>query len=532
MILSQAARARILARIPGKRSIAKPCGGLIAAAFATLAAVHPSRAEVTADKLHALVPELEKQVAAGMEALSVPGLAIGIVFDDKLIYSKGFGVKTIGTSDAVTPGTIFQIGSTTKAFLATSLAQAVDAGKLKWTDPVTDHMPDFQLADPWVSRDFRILDLAAQRSGLTSYVNDSLALLGYDTKTLIRSLRVAPQTGIFRSDFRYLNIPHVVGGEVVAKVDAAASWFASVKRTLLDPLGMTSTTASPEAIMQAADHATGHRPDERPIAIPFHVSFPYALGPAGAFNSNVPDMAQWLRLQLGRGHFGDKTLVSQANLDVIWTPRVAMNDRTSYAVGWAVAATPRGRVIWHNGGTTGFGAHVGFLPDAKTGIVILTNLGSPAMADAVAQWFYDRVLDNPQVDHIALAAAAARESRERERQDAASSATGPLPANANTLAGRYVSPVLGTASVAIAEGKLRMTLEATQAIVQLDASKDDPNVFSARLSPEGVYEPIIAMTGDAPFTRIRFERDDRGDVVGMHWLNPALPHAFARAPGQ
>lgn len=500
-------------------------------AAAALAAVQPAAAEVTGEALQQLVPELEKQVAAGMKAFSVPGLAVGIVFEDRLIYGKGFGLKNIDKTDAVTPGTIFQVGSTTKAFLATTIAQAVDAGKLKWADPVVDHRPSFQLADPWITRDFRILDLAAQRSGLTPYVNDGLTFLGYDTGTMIRSLRVAPQTGAFRSDFRYLNIPHVVGGEVVAQVNGAASWFETAKRTLLDPLGMTSTTASPEAILQAADHATGHRPDERPVPIPFHAAFPYALGPAGAFNSNVPDMAQWLRLQLGRGQFGGKVLVSEDNLDVTWTPRVAMNERTSYAVGWAVTATPRGRVIWHNGGTSGFGAHVGFLPDAKTGIVILTNLGSPAMADAVAQWFYDRVLGNSQVDNIALGAAAARANREREKQEAASFATGPLPANAGSLAGSYVSPVLGTVTVALAAGKLRMTLDSTEAVAELDANKDDPNLFSARLAAKGPYEPIVAITGDVPFVQIRFERDGAGQVTRMHWLSPELPHVFARQAG-
>lgn len=517
-------------RAPGKRKGGGILGGAAAAALAALAVAHPARAEVTGDALQALVPDLEKQVAAGMKAFSVPGLAVGIVFDDKLVYSKGFGVKAIDQTEAVRSNTIFQIGSTTKAFLATTLAQAVDAGRLKWSDPVVEHMPSFQLADPWISRDFRILDLAAQRSGLTPYVNDALTFLGYDPGTMIRSLRVAPQTGVFRSDFRYLNIPHVVGGEIVAQVNGAASWFESTRRTLLEPLAMTSTTASPEAILQAPDHATGHRPDERPVAIPFHAAFPYALGPAGAFNSNVPDMAQWLRLQLGRGQFGGKVLVSEENLDVTWTPRVAMNERTSYAVGWAVTATPRGRVIWHNGGTSGFGAHVGFLPDARTGIVILTNLGSPAMADAVAQWFYDRVLGNPQVDNIALGAAAAQANRERERQETASFVVGPLAANASTLTGTYASPVLGPAAVALVAGKLQMTLESTEAVAQLDPNRDDPNLFSARLVAKGAYEPIVAISGDVPVTQIRFERDGAGQVVRMHWLNPELPHSFARQP--
>ncbi|GAU83139.1 serine hydrolase [Bosea sp. BIWAKO-01] len=510
----------------------KHCGSIFAAALFTLAAVHPSKAEITGEKLQALLPGLEKQAAIGMREFSVPGMAIGIVFDDQLIYSKGFGVKTIDKPDSVTPDTIFQIGSATKAFLATSLAQAVDAGKLKWSDSVVDHIPTFQLADPWVSRDFRILDLAAQRSGLTPYVNDDLTFLGFDKQTLIQSLRVAPQTGIFRSEFGYLNIPHMVGGEVVAKLAGTSSWFESVKRTLLDPLGMSSTTANSEGIMRAADHATGHRLDERPVAIPFHAAFPYVFGPAGGFNSNVKDMAQWLRLQLGRGHFEGKVLVSEENLDVTWTPRVAMSERMSYAVGWAVHSTPNGRVIWHNGGTTGFGTHAGFLPDGRTGIVILTNIANAALADALAQWFYDRALGNPEVDNIAIAATAMRANRDLERKQSASFVVGPLPASANALAGSYVSPILGAATVVTVNGTLQMTLEKTDAVALLEASKDDPNLFSARLSATAGFEPIIAMTGNVPFTQVRFDRDSFGSITQLRWLSPELPHVFTRQPGQ
>lgn len=510
----------------------KHCGRLVAAAFATLAAIQPARAEITSEKLQKLLPGFEKQVAAGMEAFSVPGVAIGIVLDDQLVYSKGFGVRTVGKADKVSPDTIFQVGSTTKAFMTTALAQAVDAGRLKWTDPVVDHMPAFQLADPWISRDFRILDLAAQRSGLTPYVNDDLAVLGFDKQTMIRSMRVAPQTGIFRSQFGYLNIPHMVGGEVLAKVDGSPGWYASIKRTLLDPLGMSSTTASLEAITQSADHATGHRFDERAVSIPFHAAVPYTHGPAGAFNSNIKDMAQWLRLQLGRGHFGGKVLVSEDNLNVTWTPRVAMSERASYAVGWVVNATPNGRIIWHNGGTPGFGTHAGFLPDGRTGIVILTNIGNSVMADALAQWFYDRALGNPEVDNIALAAAALRTNREAQRKQAAAFIAGPLPASASALAGSYVSPVLGTATVAVVEGKLRMTLEKTDVVAVLEPNRDDPNLFSARIAATAGFEPIVAIAGDVPFTQIRFERDSLGDITQLRWLAPELPHAFTRQPGQ
>ncbi len=510
---------------------ALPCilRGAMLATGLCLAALVPLRAQAAgpdAAAIEKLIPELEKQVVAGMQAFSVPGVAIGIVHDDKLIYTKGFGVRRAGEAAPVTAETIFQVGSTTKAFFATTLAQAVDAGKLKWSDPVADHLPEFQLADPWVSRDFRVLDLAAQRSGLTAYVNDGLTFLGFDKATLIRSLRSAPQTAIFRSEFRYLNITHLAGGEIVAAVNGERSWFASLKRTLLDPLGMASTSATPEAIEATENHATGHRLEDKPVPIPFHAAFPYAMGPAGALNSNVPDMARWLRLQLGRGQFGEKVLVSEANLDVTWTPRVALGERLSYAVGWCVLATPHGRVIWHNGGTNGFGAHVGFLPYAKTGIVILTNIDAPGLADSLAQWFYDRVLDNPAVDNVALGAAVDRKQREQARQEVL--ATGPLPSDAKALEGSYASSILGTATVSLNGGRLQAVLERTEARLLLDAGRDDPSLFAVRIAPEGVYAPIVATTGDSPVATIRFERDAVGRVTGFRFLDPTLPHSFTR----
>ncbi|MGX5735175.1 serine hydrolase domain-containing protein [Bosea thiooxidans] len=496
--------------------------------LAVLVPLRAQAAEPDAASIEKLVPELEKQVAAGMRAFSVPGVAIGIVHDDRLIYAKGFGVRRAGETAPVTADTIFQVGSTTKAFFATTLAQAADAGKLKWSDPVAERLPEFQLADPWVSRDFRVLDLAAQRSGLTPYVNDGLTFLGFDKATLIRSLRTAPQTGIFRSDFRYLNIPHLAGGEIVAAVNGERSWFDSLKRTLLDPLGMAATSATPEAIEAVADHATGHRLDDKPVPIPFHAAFPYAMGPAGALNSNVPDMAKWLRLQLGRGQFGGKVIVSEANLDVTWTPRAPLGERLSYAVGWCVLATPHGRVIWHNGGTNGFGAHVGFLPDAKTGIVILTNIDAPGLADSLAQWFYDRVLDNPLVDNVAIGAAADRKQREQARQESATLATGPLPADAQALEGSYASPLLGTATVSLNGARLQAVLERTEVRLLLDAGRDDPSLFAVRIAAEGSYAPIVAITGDSPVATIRFERDPVGRVTGFRFLDATLPHGFTR----
>lgn len=492
------------------------------------AAAGPVSAQPTGDmqaRIDAVMPAYETYVQAGMTAANVPGVAIGIVHGDRLVYTKAFGVKERTKPDPVTPDTIFQIGSTTKAFLGATLAQAVDAGRLKWDDRVVDHLPEFQLNDPWVGRDFRLLDLPAQRSGLTPYVNDGLGLLGFDQQTMILSLRDAPQVGIFRSEFSYLNIPHMVAGKILAGTSGVAAWPEVLKKGILDPLGMAATSWTPEAIERAPDHAVGHRAtDGGPVAIPFHPSFPYGFGPAGALNSNLADMSRWLRMQLARGMFGEAVIVSEANLDVTWTPRVAMSERVSYALGWVVSATPNGRVIWHNGGTTGFGAHVGFVPDRDLGVIVLSNLENQGFPDAVAQWLYDRLMGNPEVDNVALMLSALH-AREVQAKAAIEKPLASPPSPAPYL-GTYASRLLGDATLRESAGKLQMVLETSEAVLDLEAIGTD--LYNARLSPTGTFAAVAAMTGDDIVTPVRFERDQKGIVTGMRWTAPALPQFFER----
>jgi CubicO group peptidase (beta-lactamase class C family) len=177
-----------------------------------------------ADRVRSMIPELEAYVASGMQGFDVPGVAIGIVADDKLVYAKGFGVRSKSGSRPIDPQTIFQIGSTSKAFLAATEAIMVDRGKLRWDDRVIDLDPDFQLKDPWVTREFRVFDLLAQRSGLPPYANDMLGILGISEAALIRSLRHVEPVSSFRSTFAYTNITHLLAGRIVAKAAGSADW--------------------------------------------------------------------------------------------------------------------------------------------------------------------------------------------------------------------------------------------------------------------------------------------------------------------
>jgi CubicO group peptidase (beta-lactamase class C family) len=157
-------------------------------------------------RIQALAPDLERLVTSGMQGFDVPGAVVGIVAGGRLVYAKGFGVRRKGGKEPVGTKTVFQIGSTTKAFAATVLAIAVDRGKLKWEDRVVDLDPSFSLKDPYVTREFRVFDLLAQRSGLPPYANDGLSGLGFDATWLMHSLRFVEPQASFRTTFAYTNI--------------------------------------------------------------------------------------------------------------------------------------------------------------------------------------------------------------------------------------------------------------------------------------------------------------------------------------
>jgi len=247
-----------------------------------------------------------------------------------------------------------------------------------------------------VIREFRVFDLIAQRSGLPAYVNDAWEVFGFSEPTLIRSLRNLEPVSSFRTTFAYTNITHLLAGRIVAQRYGSPDWNAVVQSEILDPLGMTETTYSAAAIEAATNHAQGYRyaPDGS-IKVPFTQVVPYDVGAAGAMNSNIENMAHWVRLHLGNGSFEGRHIVSPENLAVTRTPKVAITDKASYAMGWIIMQTPNGNIVWHNGGTPGFGAYVGLLIDKDVGVVVLTNEEETGLPDAIGAWTLDRVLGNP-----------------------------------------------------------------------------------------------------------------------------------------
>jgi CubicO group peptidase (beta-lactamase class C family) len=475
-------------------------------------AAEAARSETPATRVQEVIPEFEAYVESGMKAFDSPGVAIGVVADDKLVYAKGFGVTAKGRA-RVDPLTIFQIGSTTKGFLATTMAILADREKLRWDDRVVDLYPDFQLKDAWVTREFRVFDLLAQRSGLPPYANDSLGVpLGIDETHLIHSLRYVEPVSSFRSTFAYTNITHMLAGRIVAKAAGAADWNAVLHADLLEPLGMKATSVTAAAIEKAPNHAHGHRwtPGDA-VEVPFTQIFPYDFMGAGDINSNIEDMARWLRLQLGDGVFEGRRIVSAENLGYTRRAKVAITDKAFYALGWIQVQTPNGDIVWHNGGTSSFGAFVGMAPDRHVGIVILTNVTNVGFPDALGFWFFNAILGNPRVDYVAkkLEESTAGYQKDLARFDRPAQAR-PAPAPLASLAGAYVNPAIGKAVVRQEGDALVMDFATGGAKMRLDPW--DGSIFTANLVPIGAFAAIAANEGPGPSGFVQFLIDPAGTL--------------------
>jgi CubicO group peptidase (beta-lactamase class C family) len=479
-------------------------------------------AEVEA-RVAALLPGLAADRAKAMADWRVPGAAIGIVVGDKVVLAEGYGVRRLRHSEPVGPKTVFQIGSTTKAFTATTLAALVDQGKLDWSDRVQDQYPAFRLYDPWVSREFRVIDLLAQRSGLAPYVLDFMVQAGFERRAIVGALAHARPVGSFRHSFAYQNILHLVAGEIVANHARTPDWEAGLQRLLLDPLGMNDTTYTAESIETARDHATGHMEslfgDVR--ALPFLTAF-YHHGAAGNLNSTIADMTRWLRFLIARGRFEGRQVVGEKALEATWLPLTpvatgaSMFDlRQSYASGWVVRETRNGPVLWHNGGTGGFKSHVGFVPRLGVGVVILTNQGTGTMPDALAFRFYDRLLGNPEADYGAEMLKAHGEGRAAERARATRPANAQPARPLESFVGRYRDAALGEGTIEVAGSELTLTLEATR--FRLSLSPWNGEVFAGQPTDGDLAE---VLRGETPYF-ITFDVGPEGRASGFTMADDA-----------
>jgi CubicO group peptidase (beta-lactamase class C family) len=341
----------------------------------------------------------ETYVNERMQEWNAPGVAIGVVKDNKIIYQKGFGYTNIETKQPVTPETIFAIGSNTKLFTATAAGILVDEGKLIWEQPVKSYLPLFGLSDEYASNHATIIDLLSHRTGLPTH--DALL-----TKTLLSRYEIMEHIPYLETNkeirqlWQYNNLMYIASGCVVEKL-SGKTWEDFVQEKIFTALEMSSSNFSVHTTQKLSNN----------YALPYQVidgkveNIDFAdidaIAPAGAINSNVIDMSKWLILHLNKGKYNEKQIISEKSLKQIHTPHMLSNNlellnpeqpRFSYGLGVATSVYEGVPFLMHSGTIAGFHSLMIIIPEEKIGIIVLSN-GQTHIADVLAYNIFERLLD-------------------------------------------------------------------------------------------------------------------------------------------
>lgn len=416
-------------------------------------------------------PGLDSYIEAAIKTWKVPGLGLAVVRNDSVIYARGYGVRDIGRLDKVDERTIFAIGSSSKAFTAAAVAMLVDEKKVSLDASPGTYLPGFQLHDPYASREVTVRDLLSHRSGLA---RGELAWYGsgFDRDEIVRRVRYLVPSWSFRARFGYQNIMYIAAGQVVAKV-SGRSWDDFMRERIFSPLGMANSDTSVRAIAGETNVASPHATVTDTVRSISWRDVDNA-GPAGSINSNVVDMAQWVRLQLGRGSYGGKQLISSRMVDEMHQAHMVIpSDSASranvpethlraYGLGWFLEDY-RGRLVVHHGGNVdGFTALVAMLPEERFGVVLLANQNGTGLPNALMRRIFDQQLKAPPKDwagdgyqRLEVAMARGREAQVKAAGERVQNTKPSLPLAA--YAGTYSDSLYGDVIVKEESGKLRLT---------------------------------------------------------------------------
>ncbi|WP_369382006.1 serine hydrolase [Streptomyces sp. cg36] len=484
----RAGRARAFAA-PFLAVLLTGASGAGAGAAAALPGAGPPAPEpqLTGAQVDKAVAALDDDVRALMKRTGVPGVSVGVVYKDKVVYLKGFGVRRVGDSAKVDPDTVFQIASLSKPVASTVVAGVLGQGgekDLGWDTPVAGQLPDFALKDPWVSAHVTPADLFSHRSGLPDHAGDLLEDLGYDRAYVLSHLRYEPLSA-FRASYAYTNFGLTAAAEAVARA-RGVSWEKLSEDTLYKPAGMDSTSSRFADFDKATDKASTHVKNADGTWSARYVRDADAQAPAGGVSSSARDMTRWLRLQLADGRLDGRQIVDSAALarthlpEIVSQPPAGPADRAGfYGLGWNVGYDERGRLRLSHSGAFALGAAtaVTLLPQERLGIVVLTN-GSPVgVPETLAQDFFETAQSGkPGRDWLPLIAGVLDKQLNEGRSptDYAHPPADARPARADSAyTGSYENPYYG-----------RLTVTATSSALTLE------------LGPKPLRFPLTHYSGD------------------------------------
>jgi len=480
--------------------------------------------------------DLDAYVASSMKTFDVPGMAVAIVKDGKILVAKGYGVRKLGDPTPVDEFTMFGIGSNTKAFTTAALATLVDESKLSWDDPVYQHLPGFVMYDPYVSHEMTIRDLLTHRSGMGLGEGDLLFWphTTYSRADVIYKLRFMKPQSSFRSHYAYDNLLYMTAGQIIPAV-TGITWDNYIRQRIFTPLGMNHSNVSTTAYKNGDDYAYPHsRVDGKLQVIPFEDLD--NAGPAGSINACAADMAKWVQLQLNRGKFVDREghLFTEQRSKEMWSAQTILPigepqpplaglkaNFADYALGWSLHDYHGRKLVGHTGGVGGFVSRVMLVPEENLGVVVLTNAEEGGAFDSILYHVLDYYFHLPTTDWVA-AFKAVRDKQEKEAAETMKKAEGARDANSKPslplekYAGVYNDAWYGPITIKMENGGLVITFDHTPTMIG-DLQHWQYDTFKAHWRQRTIEDAFITFS---------LNPDGSIDSAGMAAVSPLADFSF------
>lgn len=434
--------------------------------------------------------EFDAYIEQTMQDWQVPGVAVAIVKDGKIVHLKTYGVSSLKSKKPLTAQTIFPIASLTKGFTAAILSRLVDEGKIGWDDRVRKYLPDFKLADEAASEAFTIEDLLSHRSGLPGFASDTLVETGWTAQEIYQAIHKIPLKNPFRSTYDYQNVFPGLAGWIAASVvgkplsEVYESYLFHPLHLDQASLGKDGLTGGESLWARLKKKIASYFSDQshqycqldgKALEVPGGNDGIYCFEASRGVNASITDMAKWMLFQLDDGIHNGKPLISQANIQRMRTSHINVGapqggrlfpkervKNIAYGMGWFIHDYDRLDVLGHMGGMTGVRSIIAIVPQEKLGIVILSNLGGMRVSllpEAIRSKFFDLYLKLPdQHDWSQELLTEIKTAREKILQKRSSQRLqNPMAGHdLQAYVGIFENDLYGQLKVAVEDGKLYM----------------------------------------------------------------------------
>jgi CubicO group peptidase (beta-lactamase class C family) len=481
--------------------------------------------------------EVDQLTERVLKTFDVPGIAVAIIKDGKVIHSKGYGIRSLNTQQKVDENTLFGIASNSKAYTAAALGMLVDEKKIKWDDKVTQYIPEFKMYNPWVTEEFTIKDLLTHRSGLGLGAGDLMMWpdsSDFTKADIIHNLRYLKPVSSFRTKYDYDNNLYIVAGEVVARA-SGMSWEDFVEKRIMQPLGFTASATSIARLKNKSNIVDPHAPVNGKVQV-IKIDWSETANAAGGIYSNLTDMSKWVIMQLNHGKFGDglsKQLFSEEVQQEMWTPQTIIPVKgptpynthfSSYGLGWGLSDVKGYLQATHTGGLAGIVTQVTLIPELKLGIIVFTNQQVGQAFVSITNTIKDSYLGMPKKDRVKeyqdrwLAGnAEAKKITDQVWKDIEAQKTTSTKVDVSQYAGTYNDPWFGDIVILQRNGKLWFE------------SKRSP-----RLKGEMLYykaNTFIAKWNDRyldadAYVEFQLDRNGKGVGIKMNAISPLTDFSF------